>query len=66
MLRGFGITLLTLGFVALATLAWIYDPTALDANIGAGFLKIVGIPLGLLGLLLLLIDGVRSIVSRHA
>lgn len=51
-IRGSGETLLGLGFALLASAAFIRDPAASDANIGAGILILVGIPVGLLGLLL--------------
>ncbi|RPF21687.1 hypothetical protein [Myceligenerans xiligouense] len=49
-IRTAGTVLLGTGFVALATAAFLRDPTALDANIGAGVLTLVGTPLGALGL----------------
>lgn len=51
----FGTALLAIGFLALAGAHLITDPTALDANIGAGFLTIVGFITGAAGLLLLVI-----------
>jgi multisubunit Na+/H+ antiporter MnhG subunit len=52
LIRNLGTILLGLGFVMLASAALIRDPTALDANIGAGVLTLVGIPVGTLGLAL--------------
>lgn len=51
-IRTLGVTLLALGFVILASAALIRDPTALDANIGAGALALIGLPVGTLGLFL--------------
>ncbi|MGO2520860.1 MAG: hypothetical protein ACTH8F_12115 [Microbacterium sp.] len=51
-IRNLGTILLGLGFVMLASAALMRDPTALDANIGAGVLTLVGIPVGTLGLAL--------------
>ncbi len=51
-IRNLGIILLGLGFVMLAIAALMRDPTALDANIGAGALTLFGIPVGALGLVL--------------
>lgn len=51
-IRTLGVILLALGFVMLASAALIRDPTALDANIGAGALSLIGIPVGTLGLFL--------------
>ena len=58
MLKGTGTSLLTLGFAMLAIAVLIRDPLAQDANIGAGILSLVGIPIGGLGILLLLISAV--------
>lgn len=49
-IRKAGIVLLGAGFVMLVVAALIRDPTALDANIGAGALMMAGIPLGTIGL----------------
>lgn len=57
LIRNLGTIFLGLGFVMLSSAALIRDPTALDANIGAGFLTLVGIPVGTLGL---------SLVIAHA
>lgn len=51
-IRTVGTGLLGTGFTMLAIAALIRDPTALDANIGAGGLTLVGIPVGTLGLVL--------------
>jgi hypothetical protein len=57
-MRTTGIILLAIGFVMLVAADAITDPTALDANIGAGGLIFVGQPLGSVGLLLIIIDAV--------
>ena len=57
-IRNLGTILLGLGFVMLASAALIRDPTALDANIGAGVLTLVGIPVGTLGLALTVANAV--------
>ncbi|MCR2763546.1 hypothetical protein NQ152_08490 [Microbacterium sp. zg.B48] len=48
--RTIGTVLLGAGFAMLAAAALIHDPTALDANIGAGALTLAGMPIGALGL----------------
>ncbi|SEN92790.1 hypothetical protein [Cryobacterium luteum] len=45
-----GISLLAVGFAVLAGALLIYDPAASDAIIGAGLLKLTGLPFGILGL----------------
>lgn len=59
-IRTVGTTLLAAGFAMLAVAVLIRDPTALDANIGAGALSLVGLPLGTLGLALVLVQAVTS------
>ncbi len=49
-IRKAGTILLGIGFVLVTVAALIRDPVALDANIGAGVLLLVGIPLGGFGL----------------
>ena len=49
-IRKVGVTFLGAGFLMLAVAVLIRDSTALDANIGAGVLSLVGIPVGVLGL----------------
>jgi hypothetical protein len=56
--RNLGTILLGVGFVMLGSAALIRDPTVLDANIGAGGLTLVGIPVGTLGLALMVTRGV--------
>ena len=56
--RNVGTVLTAVAFAMLATAALIRDPTALDANIGAGGLILVGIPLGVAGLFLLIVGAV--------
>jgi hypothetical protein len=63
-MRTTGIILLAIGFVMLVAADAITDPTALDANIGAGGLIFVGQPLGSVGLLLIIIDAVVRRVRR--
>jgi hypothetical protein len=63
-MRTTGIILLAIGFVMLVAADAITDPTALDANIGAGGLVFVGQPLGSVGLLLIIIDAVARRVRR--
>jgi len=64
-IRSLGTILLALGFVMLASAALIRDPTALDANIGAGLLTLVGIPLGGLGLALTIVHDVYRAWRRR-
>lgn len=52
MIRRAGNFFLGAGFLMLATAALIRDPTALDSNIGAGALTLVGIPAGGIGLVM--------------
>lgn len=53
-MRSVGTVLLALGFLALSTSVLVRDPTAPDANIGAGLLDMVGIVTGATGLLALI------------
>lgn len=64
-IRRLGTVLLGLGFALLASAALLRDPTALDANIGAGVLTLVGIPAGLLGLLLTITQAVYRAWHRR-
>jgi hypothetical protein len=64
-LRTTGIVFLALGFVMLVAADAITDPTALDANIGAGGLMFIGRPLGGLGLLLIIVDAVLRGMRRR-
>lgn len=64
-IRAIGTVLLGIGFVALATAAFIRDPAALDANIGAGVLTLVGIPLGAVGLALMIAGGAYEVWKRR-
>ncbi|RWZ67824.1 hypothetical protein ELQ92_00685 [Labedella populi] len=57
-LRTVGTVLLAIGFALLAMAILIRDPTALDANIGAGALSLVGIPLGTAGLVLVVVSAI--------
>jgi len=59
-IRTVGTILLAVGFAMLAVAVLIRDPTALDANIGAGALSLVGLPIGALGLLLIVVGAVVS------
>ncbi|MBF4457876.1 hypothetical protein C5E07_17710 [Pseudoclavibacter sp. RFBJ3] len=54
-MRLLGTILLAIGFIALASAVLITDPTALDANIGAGILQMAGFVAGGAGLAVLLI-----------
>ncbi|WP_424466504.1 hypothetical protein [Pseudoclavibacter helvolus] len=65
-MRMTGTVLLALGFLALAGAHLITDPTALDANIGAGFLTIVGFVAGGAGLLALAVAGLMGLRRRRA
>lgn len=65
-IRAIGTALLGIGFVALATAAFIRDPAALDANIGAGVLTLVGIPLGAVGLVLTIAGGAYEAWKRRS
>lgn len=60
MLRTVGTALLALGFLALATSVLIRDGSAPDANIGAGLLALGGLPVGTLGLVLVVVGGFRA------
>lgn len=57
-LRVVGTVILAIGFMMLALAILIRDPAALDAIIGAGALSLVGMPLGALGLVLLVVGAV--------
>jgi len=61
-----GTILLGSGFAMLAGAVLIRDPTALDANIGAGFLSIVGLPVGAIGLALTFAHIVYVMWQRRA
>lgn len=65
MLRHTGTVLLALGFAMLAGAVLILDPTAPDANIGAGILAIVGVPTGSIGLALIVAHVAFAIRVRH-
>lgn len=54
MIRHLGTILLGSGFMMLVGAVLLWDPTAQDANIGAGILSIVGVPVGAIGLALTL------------
>ncbi|PPG38143.1 hypothetical protein [Pseudoclavibacter sp. RFBA6] len=60
-----GTVLLAVGFLALAGAHLITDPTALDANIGAGFLTIVGLITGATGLLVSVIGALLGTRRRR-
>ncbi|NYF16647.1 hypothetical protein HDC37_001472 [Microbacterium sp. AK009] len=49
-----GTVLLGCGFAMLVGVVLLLDPAAPDANIGAGILAMVGVPLGTLGLLMII------------
>ncbi|AZC13008.1 hypothetical protein [Microbacterium sp. ABRD28] len=49
-----GTVLLGCGFAMLVGVVLLLDPTAPDANIGAGILAMVGVPVGTLGLVLII------------
>jgi hypothetical protein len=65
MLRTIGTILLALGFVMLAVAWAITDPFAGDANIGAGGLIFLGRPAGVVGLVLLALDGIIRLARRQ-
>jgi hypothetical protein len=52
--RYVGTILLGVGFTMLAGAVLLWDPTAPDANIGAGILSVVGLPAGAIGLALII------------
>lgn len=56
--RLIGTSLLALGFALLVTAVLIRDPVALDANIGAGILSMLGIPIGVVGIALIIADAI--------
>lgn len=60
-----GTVLLAIGFLALAGAHFMTDPTALDANIGAGFLIIVGLATGAAGLLVSVIAALLGTRRRR-
>lgn len=60
-----GTVLLAIGFLALAGAHLVTDPTALDANIGAGFLIIVGLVTGAAGLLVSVIAALFGMRRRR-
>ena len=60
-----GTVLLAVGFLALAGAHLVTDPTALDANIGAGFLIIVGLVTGAAGLLVSVIAALFGMRRRR-
>ncbi|TQK17611.1 hypothetical protein FBY40_0088 [Microbacterium sp. SLBN-154] len=49
-----GTALLACGFAMLVGVVLLLDPTAPDANIGAGILAMVGVPVGTLGLVMII------------
>lgn len=62
--RNLGTTLLAIGFALLVSAVLIRDPLALDANIGAGILSVAGIPIGAVGLALVIADAVSILWAR--
>jgi hypothetical protein len=65
-IRKVGTILLGVGFVFVALAELIRDPVALDANIGAGGLLFVGIPLGAIGLVMTIGGAVYEAWSKRA
>lgn len=65
MARNIGTVLLGLGFTMLAIAALIRDPTAPDANIGAGGLTLIGIPVGTLGLAMIIAHEGYAVWRHH-
>jgi peptidoglycan/LPS O-acetylase OafA/YrhL len=63
--RRTGTILLVIGFAMLVFAAVIRDPTALDANIGAGGLTLIGIPVGALGCVFLVGDLIATLAHRR-
>lgn len=59
-----GTVLLGLGFAMLAGMVLIWDPVAPDANIGAGILATFGMPVGALGLALIVAHGAYRVWDR--
>ncbi|WJL96627.1 hypothetical protein QSU92_05475 [Microbacterium sp. ET2] len=59
-----GAILLGLGYAMLVGVVLIWDPTAPDANIGAGILATVGVPCGALGGALILANAALRIWER--
>jgi len=66
MLRTTGIILLAIGFLCLAVAVTILDPTAMDANIGAGGLVYIGRPIGGLGLAIVIVDAALTLWRRRS
>lgn len=58
--RRAGTMLLAAGFVALSAAAFVRDPTALGADIGAGILTMIGLVTGGIGLITLLVSAVLA------
>jgi hypothetical protein len=65
MLRNVGTILLAFGFLMLASAWAITDPTAGDANVGAGGLILLGLPAGALAMLLVIADVFRGLWLRR-
>jgi hypothetical protein len=65
-IRKAGTILVGVGFVLVALAALIRDPVALDANIGAGVLLLVGIPVGAFGLAMTIGGAVYESLSKRA
>lgn len=59
-----GTILLAAGFVMLAVAVTLIDVTAADANIGAGFLVVVGTPVGIAGLLGIVLGVLTRVSGR--
>jgi peptidoglycan/LPS O-acetylase OafA/YrhL len=59
-----GMILLALGFAMLVGMVLIWDPVTPDANIGAGILATLGVPVGALGLALLVAHGALRVWER--
>lgn len=60
----FGTVLLATGFVMLAVAVTMIDVTASDANIGAGILVVVGTPVGIAGLLGIIVGVLARLNAR--
>lgn len=59
-----GTILLAAGFVMLAIAVTMIDVTAADANIGAGILVVVGTPVGIAGLLGIIVGVLTRVSGR--
>lgn len=65
MIKAIGAGLTAIGFTALAASTLLRDPAELDANIGAGILAMIGIPVGSIGVLTMIITTLVSMAHTR-